>query len=158
MLMNNCTENIEIVLTERQEDDSIENFTRMEAMVKKTYYTYERYNTDATFALLYHEHPLDVQKLSEYIRISDHIIKINEHMYFLIFAYTNAQNAYKASQNILMGLDAFFGNQTTCIALDDYSVNKSAFMVFNRLKMILKETRKSSYTRIESEDILEAAY
>ncbi|MDD5051440.1 MAG: hypothetical protein PHO27_01765 [Sulfuricurvum sp.] len=130
-------------------------FNRVNVLVKKTYYIYQRYNVDATFALLYHEMPINVVELSKYVRISDQLIPLDDNHYFIIFSFTTQENAYKASQNIIQNLDKFFNNQTSCIALDRFDVLKSAQSVVNRLKQILAETRKSSYIRVETEDILD---
>lgn len=128
---------------------------RVNVLVKKTYYTYDRYQVDATFAMLYHEHPLDVTELSKYVRISDSIMHLDENHYFIIFAFTTQDNAYKASQNIVHSLDHHFNNHTSCIALDTFDTSKTAQNVLNRLRQILAETRKRSYVRVETEDILD---
>jgi len=128
---------------------------RINVLVKKTYYTYERFQVDATFALLYHEEPLSVIELAEYIRISDHIIQLDEQHYFIIFAFTSQENAYKASQNIVYKLDKYFNNCTTCIALDALDTSKTPQNVLNRLKQIIIEAHKSCYVRVEMDDILD---
>lgn len=128
---------------------------RINVLIKKTYYTNERFQVSATFALLYHEEPLDVVELSKYVRISDHLVQIDDHHYFIIFAFTEEENAYKASQNIIHNLDSYFNNHTSCIAVDAFDKRKTAENVLNRLKQIMKETRKSSYIRVETDDILD---
>lgn len=128
---------------------------RVNILVKKTYYTNERFEVDATFALLYHEHPLNVEDLARFVRISDHLMQIDEHHYFIIFAFTPQENAYKASQNIVYNLDLHFNDHTSCIALDTFDNSKSAHTVLNRLRQILAETRKNPFVRIETEDILD---
>lgn len=128
---------------------------RVNVLVKKTYYIHKRYHVDATFALLYHELPLDVLELAKHVRVSDHFIPLDDHHYFIIFSFTAQDNAYKASQNMLLNLDNYFNNQTTCIALDTFETTKSSQSVLNRLEQILAETRKKSYIRIETEDILD---
>jgi len=128
---------------------------RVNVLVKKTYYNYERFGVDATFALLYHEAPLNVVELSNFIRISDHLVQLDDNHYFIIYAFTAQANAYKASQNIMLKLDNHFNSRTSCIALDTFDPEKSAQSVLNRLKQILAETRKRSYIRIETEDILD---
>jgi hypothetical protein len=116
---------------------------------------FERFNVHATFALLYHEEPLSVIELSKYVRISDHLIQIDDYHYFIIFAFTEEENAYKASQNIVHNLDNYFSNNTTCIAVDAFDKTKTPENVLNRLKQIMIETRKSSYIRVETDDILD---
>ncbi|MBV5322193.1 MAG: hypothetical protein JZU62_10910 [Sulfuricurvum sp.] len=128
---------------------------RIKVLVKKTYYTNERFQVSATFALLYHEEPLNVIELSKYVRISDHLIQVDENHYFIIFAFTEQENAYKAAQNIIHNLDSYSNNHTTCIAVDAFDKTKTPENVLNRLKQILKETRKSSYIRVETDDILD---
>ncbi|MCX6074721.1 MAG: hypothetical protein NTY39_10410 [Campylobacterales bacterium] len=107
------------------------------------------------FALLYHEEPLSVVELAKYVRTSDHLIKLDDQHYFIIFTFTSQENSYKASQNILHKLDRHFNNYTTCIALDTFNTSKEPQNVLNRLKQILIETRKNSYIRVEMEDILD---
>lgn len=127
---------------------------RINVLIKKTYYTYERFGVDATFALLYHEEPLSVVELAKYVRISDHLMKMDENHYFIIFAFTSHENSYKASQNIVHSLDKYFNNHTSCIALDSFDPSKTHQSVLNRLKQIMAETRKDPYMRIEGEEIL----
>lgn len=132
-----------------------ENLNRVELLVKKAYYTAERFHLNLTFALLYHEEPLPVIELSKYIRITDHVVSLDDHHYFIVFAYTSHENSYKASQNTVHSLDKYFNNLTTCIALDTFDTSKSVSIVLYRLKQILAETKKSSYVRVETEDILD---
>lgn len=134
---------------------SLDILDRVNVLVKKTYYTFDRFNVDATFALLYHETPLNVVELSQFIRITDQIIPLDDNHYFIIFAFTSQENAYKASQNILYNLDQLLNNQTSCIALDTFDTKKSSKAVLTRLHQILSETRKSSYIRVETEEILD---
>lgn len=134
---------------------SFDILNRVNVLVKKTYYAFERFKVDATFALLYHEKPLNVVELSKYVRVTDHIMPLDDNHYFIIFAFTTQENAYKASQNILLNLDQFLNTQTSCIALDTFDTSKSSSAVVMRLKQILAETRKSSYIRVETEDILD---
>jgi hypothetical protein len=128
---------------------------RINVLIKKTYYHHERFQVDSTFALLYHENPLSVVEFSHFVRISDHLIQIDDHHYFIIFAFTSHDNAYKAAQNIIHKLDNHFNATTTCIALDTFDVTKSPQSVVNRLEQILVETRKNPFVRIETEDILD---
>lgn len=133
-------------------DENILN--RVNVLVKKTYYTYDRFEVDATFALLYHETPLSVVELSNYVRLSDQLIQLDDHHYFIIFAFTSEENAYKASQNIIHKLDGHFNNHSSSVALDSLNVTMSPKLVLNRLKQIMKEIHKDSHVRIETEDIL----
>lgn len=127
---------------------------RINVLVKKTYYTYERFQVNATFALLYHEKPLSVVELSSYVRISDQLMQLDENHYFIIFSFTEQDNAFKASQNLVHNLDIHFNNSTSCVALDTFDPSKTYQNVLNRLKQIMTETRKNPYVRIETEDIL----
>lgn len=136
--------------------DSI--FNRLKVQVKKTYYVYDRYNTLATFGLIYHEKPLSVEELAQCVRISDQFIKLDDNHYFIHFAYTSHENAFKACQNVIHFLDKFFNNTTTCICIDEFNTSYSAQMVLNRLNQILKLTKKESYTRIEDHSILTSGY
>lgn len=128
---------------------------RVSVLIKKSYYTHQRYHVDATFAMLYHEEPLSLTELAEHVRISDQLMQLDEHHYFIIFDFTLQSNAYKASQNIIHSLDKYFNNHSSCIALDTFDTSKSPQSVLNRLQLILAETRKKSYTRVETEDVLD---
>jgi hypothetical protein len=128
---------------------------RVEVLVKKSYYTYERYELDATFAMLYHEQPITPAELGQYVRISDHLVQLDEKHYFIIFAYTEHDSAVKASQNLVHKLDHHFNDHTSCIALDSFNPSKSAKIVLKRLQAILDETRSRSYTRVETEEIFD---
>lgn len=128
---------------------------RLNVLVKKTYYNFERFHVNATFALLYHEKPMEVIELSQFVRTSDHLIQLDEHHYFIIFAFTTQDNAYKASQNIIYKLDNFFMDTHSFIALDTFDPAKSAHSVLGRLQQILVETRKNPFVRIETEEILD---
>jgi hypothetical protein len=128
---------------------------RANVLVKKAYYTAERFDVKATFALLYHEMPLSVVELAKHVRVSDQLMSLDSNHFFIIFAFTEQDNAYKASQNIVYSLDSYFNNNTSCIALDAFNPSKSPQSVLNRLELILVETRKNPYIRIETEDILD---
>lgn len=134
---------------------ALDIFNRISVLIKKTYYINKRYHVDATFGLLYHEEPINVVELSEYVRTSDQYMPIDDHHYFIIFAFTTEENAFKASQNIIRNLDNHFNNQTSCIALDTFDTSNSAHSVINRLQQILTEIRKKPYSRVETEDILD---
>ena len=129
-------------------------FKRLEVEVKKTYYTFTRYLSPSTFSLLYFEGNLSVEKLGEFLRISDKFLQIDENHYFINYMFTEQHGAFKASQNLLLNLDKHFKNQKSCIAIDIFDTNKTPRIVINRLMEILKETQKSSYSRIEDESIL----
>ena len=128
---------------------------RMNVQIKKAYYSFKRYKSESTFAMLYHINPLTVQELASFVRISDHLIKLNDNHYFITFTHTSEKNAYKGAQNLLCYLDNHFNDTTTCIAIDDFDTTNSPTIVFNRLMQILEATRKNSYTRIENENILD---
>ncbi|MGD9970440.1 MAG: hypothetical protein AB7S65_08285 [Sulfuricurvum sp.] len=128
---------------------------RVNVQIKKAYYVNARYGVDATFALLYHTQPLTVVELSKYVRISDHLISLDEHHFFIVFAFTAHDGAYKACQNLLYNLDGYFNDVSTCIALDTFDPSHSPQIVLNRLNLILSETRKKSFVRIETEEILD---
>jgi hypothetical protein len=127
----------------------------MRVQIKKMYYTHSRYKTEATFAMLYHEKKMSVIELSKFVRISDHLLQIDDNHYFITFFHTPHNEAFKASQNLILYLDNFFQNRTSCIAIDTFDTSNSQAIVYNRLIQILEETQKTSYTRIEDEDILD---
>jgi tRNA A37 threonylcarbamoyladenosine synthetase subunit TsaC/SUA5/YrdC len=131
---------------------------RVHAQIKKAYYTFERYHNPSTFALLYHEKALTLEELAKYVRISDHFIALDEHHYFLIFSFTSANNSYKASQNLIHHLDNHFNNHNSAIALDSFDPTNSPHLVINRLQQILDQTRKTSFSRVEDETILESNF
>ena len=128
---------------------------RFEILIKKIYYIQERYNVDATFAMIYHEKPLSTIELGEMIRRSDEIFVIDEQRSFIAFTFTTQPDANRASLNLLQKLDSHFKDKTSCIALDGFDTAKSPQTVLGRLMQILDETRKHSYTRIENEGILD---
>ena len=132
-----------------------EGMNRYDHMVNRTYYIHERYHVDATFALLYHGKPLEVDDLGSFLRLSDHVIEVDEHHYFIIFAFTPEANACKASQNLLRKLDHHFGEPCSSIALDRFDPNLTPHNVLSRLKQILCVTHKHSYSRIETESALD---
>lgn len=129
-------------------------FNRINIEVKRTYYSSDRYKSQSSFILLYHDQELTPQELGKFVRISDKFVEIDKNHYFINFAFTSQENAFKASQNLLHYLDNRFQNTSTCIALDNFDTSKTTRMVINRLEQILKETKKHSYTRIEDEEIL----
>lgn len=128
---------------------------RFDILIQKTYYIYERYHVDATFALLYHARPLDVETLGSMIRRSDEILRIDDNYYFLIFTFTPYQNALKACENLVEKLDHHFHDKSIYVVLDTFDTSKSPMVVLNRLQQILCEARKHSYSRIENEEILD---
>ena len=134
------------------------SMNRFEVIISKTYYIHQRYGVHATFALLYHESPLEVSDLGSFIRLSDHIIPIDGQHDFIIFTFTTEENAYKASQNLLRKLDDHFGSADSCIALDTFDTNKTPHTVLNRLKQILAEARKHTFSRIENESALDGCF
>ena len=133
-------------------EDFIKN--RLKIEINKAYYIAKRYKSLSTFAILYHKDILPVDILGKFVRISDHLLKIDDHHYFINFTFTHQEDAFKAAQNLLLYLDRHFNNRTSCIALDTFNITQSPTIVLNRLIQILHETKKSSYTRIEDENIL----
>ena len=128
---------------------------RLSAEINRAYYAYDRYDTIATFVMVYHEKDLSLEKMGEFVRATDRFMSIDDNHYFIIFHYTAQDNAYKASQNLLLKLDNYFQNSSTCIAIDNFNKSNSPIVVINRLNQIIKETRKNSFTRIEDEAILD---
>jgi hypothetical protein len=122
--------------------------------IRKSYYSAKRYNVKSTFALLYHEKDLSVDKLGKYVRMSDHLLKLDENHFFVNFVHTDHENAFKAAQNLLFALDAHFQDSASAIAIDAFDINKPANIVLNRLEQILKEIKKNPYVRIDDENIL----
>ncbi|QSZ42232.1 hypothetical protein GJV85_08935 [Sulfurimonas aquatica] len=127
---------------------------RLNIEIKKAYYVFTRYKSPCTFAILYHEEELHVAKLGEFVRISDHLLKVDDNHYFINFAFTEQNGAFKASQNLILYLDKHFNNRTSCIAVDTFDSTHSSTIVINRLMQILQEIKKDPYSRIEDENIL----
>jgi len=127
---------------------------RLEVEINKAYYSYKRYKVDTTFAILYHDKELSVDKLGSIVRISDHLLKIDDNHYFINFVHTHHNNAFKASQNLLHSLDNYFNNRNSAIAIDTFDTTQPPNLVINRLYQILKEVQKNPYTRIDDENIL----
>ncbi len=133
-------------------DDYIKN--RLTIEINKTYYVAKRYQVTSTFAILYYEGELTVNDLGKFVRTSDHLLKIDDNNYFINYAFSEQDGAFKASQNLLLYLDKHLNNQTSCIALDTFDITKSPTIVLNRLTQILNETKKNEYSRIEDENVL----
>lgn len=132
-------------------EDDIKN--RLKIEIDKAYYVSKRYEVPSTFAILYYEGELPVSKLSEFVRVSDLLLKIDDNRYFISFSFT-VEGASKASQNLILDLDKYFNNIKSCIALDTFNESKSPTIVLNRLTQILREIHKKPHTRIEDESIL----
>lgn len=132
--------------------------TRLNAEIGRAHYTYERYNAESTFALIYHEKDIELEVLGNFVRVSDRLVKISENFHFIIYNFTTSDDAYKASRNLLRNLDNHFHNTTSCIAIDNPQKTDSTHMVMNKLHQIIQETRKNSVSRIEYEDILDNAF
>lgn len=129
---------------------------RFDVLIKKTYYIHKRYGVESTFALLYHKEPLSIVELSKYIRISDHIIQIDENHYFIIFQFISAEKAYKASQNITYKLDNHFGSEEKCyMAIDKLDTTITSQNVLRRLKLIVEYAIKNRCVRVETEEVLD---
>lgn len=131
--------------------------TRLNAEIGRARYTFERYQADYTFALVYHEKDIELEVIGSYVRVSDKLVKINENMHFVIYNFTTHNEAYDASRNFLNNLDKHFGSTSSCIAIDKPLKTDSTNMVMNKLDQILQETKKSSASRIEYADILDNA-
>jgi len=122
--------------------------------IRKAYYSAERYNVQSSFALLYHEKELSVDKLGKIVRMSDHLLKIDDNHYFINFVHTSHAHAFKAAQNLIHALDLHFQDNNSAIAIDTFDTKQPANLVINRLEQILKEVRKNPYTRIDDDNIL----
>lgn len=65
-------------------EDDIKN--RLKIEIDKAYYVSRRYEAPSTFAILYYEGELPVSKLSEFVRVSDLLLKIDDNRYFISFS------------------------------------------------------------------------
>ncbi|MCD4667900.1 MAG: hypothetical protein K8R44_04845 [Sulfurimonas sp.] len=129
-------------------------FNRVNVEIKKAYYISQRYKSKSAFALLYHEKPLSLDELGSFVRISDYFIKIDENHYFINFTFTSPSDSVKAAQNLIFYLDKHFNDTTTCVAIDTFDILSTPRMVCNVLYDILKETKNTSYNRVEDETVL----
>ncbi|MDX9813152.1 MAG: hypothetical protein WC144_06730 [Sulfurimonas sp.] len=134
--------------------ESVKN--RFQVMVKKSYYIKQRYNLDFTFALLYHKHPIDVVELSQFIRISDLIIDIDDNHYFIIYQFTDMQETLKATQNLIFNLDKFFNEAgSSYVAIDKLDDTVSPMNLLSRLKQIVNYAKTNKINRVETEEVLD---
>lgn len=129
---------------------------RLEDEINRAYYANEKYDIVATFVMVYNEKNISIEKMGKFVRATDRFIRIDDNHYFIIFHYTTQDNAYKASQNLLLKLDEYFKNSNTSIAVGSFNKTKTPAMVINELKQIIKELKRSSFTRIEDESILDS--
>lgn len=127
---------------------------RVNVLIKKAYYSTERYKTISCFIYVYHDKEISNETLGTFLRLTDNFVQVDANHVFVNFTFTEQENVFKASQNLLLKLDNYFQNRTTCIAMDTYDINKSPDMVFKRLTQILEETKRHSFNRIEDEEIL----
>ena len=133
-------------------DENIKN--RLNIEIDKAYYISLRYKSISTFAILYFEGELLVEDLGGFVRLSDHLLKIDENHYFINYTFTDNNAAFKASQNLLLYLDEYFGHQKSCIALDVFDSAKPSGSVLDRLLQTLSSIQKQSKSRIADESIL----
>ncbi|MEJ2373662.1 MAG: hypothetical protein P8Y22_03445 [Sulfurimonas sp.] len=131
---------------------------RVSVLIKKAYYSTKRYKTLGSFVYIYHEKEISNETLGTFLRLTDNFVQVDEYHVFVNFTFTGQDNAFKASQNLLLKLDNYFDDRTSCIAMDTYDPNKSADIVFRRLQQILEETKKNSFNRIEDEEILNSQF
>ncbi|MBN2895345.1 MAG: hypothetical protein JXK05_05590 [Campylobacterales bacterium] len=123
--------------------------------INRSYYTYQRYKVETAFALLYHHGALGVETLARYLRLSDQFVRYDAHHYFIVFAHTNAANAYKASQNLLLNLDNYFNDRSSAIAIDLFDPSNSVQIVLGRLSQILDVAKATPDARIQDETVLD---
>jgi len=129
--------------------------TRLESEISKVYDACDRYGSDVSSAIVYHEKDIDLTLIGSFLRKNDKIIKLDENHHFVMFFFTTESEAYDAAKHLLFNLDRHFNNKTSCIAIDSACKNNSVNILINKLLQILKETKKNSISRIEYEDILD---
>jgi hypothetical protein len=122
--------------------------------IKKSYYSAKRYNVTTTFAILYHEKELSVAELGKLVRLSDHLLAIDAKHYFINFVHTDHSKAFKAAQNLLYALNVKFCDENAAIAIDKFDTEQSPNIVINRLQQILHEIKRSPFTNVDDENIL----
>lgn len=127
----------------------------LESEINKVHDACQRYDSNNSAAVLYHEKNIDSDVLSGFLRKNDKVIRLDENHCFVVFGYTSETEAYNAAKHLLAELDKYFKNSTTCIAIESACKYDSANIMINKLFQILKETKKNSISRIEYEDILD---
>ncbi len=130
--------------------------SRLEAEINRAYYANKKYDVIATFVMVHHDKDLCIEKMGSFVRVTDKFIHIDDNHYFIIFHYIAHNNAYKASQNLILKLDNYFKDSNASIAVDNFDILRSPTVVINRLKQIINEIKRNSYTRIEDETILDS--
>jgi hypothetical protein len=132
--------------------------TRLELEISKIHDACERYDSDTSSAIVYHEKEIDLPLIGSFLRKNDKVIRLDENHHFIMFFFTSESEAYEAAKNLLAKLDHHFQNSTSCIAIDSACKNDSTNMMINKLIQILKETKKNSISRIEYEDVLDEIF
>lgn len=129
---------------------------RLEAEINRAFYANDKYNLIATFVMVYYDKEISVEDMGKYVRATDRFIQIDESHCFIIFHYTAQENAYKASQNLLLKLDKHFQNSNAVIAIDDFDKSESPALIICKLKQIIKEIKKNSLVRVEDKSLLDS--
>ncbi len=132
--------------------------TRLESEISRVHDACDRYGSDVSSAIVYHEKDIDLSLFGSFLRKNDRVIRLDENHHFVMFFFTSESEAYDAAKNLLAHLDIHFNDKTSCIAIDSACKNDSANMMINKLLQILKETKKNSISRIEYEDILDEVF
>ena len=129
-------------------------FKRLTIEINKSYYAFDRYKSPSTFALLFFEAKLTPDDLETFVRITDKFLQIDDNHYFITYAYTEQNDAFKASQNLIHYLDKHFENSSSSITLDTFDSVKSPKIVISRLFQILNQSKKNCCSRVDDESIL----
>ena len=127
---------------------------RLELEITKTYYTFKRFMSPSTFALLYHDGKLKLEELNGYLRNSDKFIPIDDKHIFINFIFTEQYGATKAAENLILNLDQHFENNNSYIAIDKFDAEKTPAAVLDRLQKTLKELKTGSHARVEDDIII----
>ena len=134
-------------------DDKTKKILELE--IGKVHDACERYDSQNSAAIVYHEKDVDTELLSGFLRKNDVVIRLDDNHHFIVFGYTSDSEAYNAAKHLLAELDKYFKSSTTCIAIESACKYDSANIMLNKLLQILNETKKNSISRIEYEDILD---
>lgn len=105
---------------------------------------------------MYHKLPINVVELSQFIRISDLLIEIDQNRFFIIYQFTNESDALKAAQNLIFNLDKHFNEINSCyVAIDKLDTSIAPLNVLNRLQSIIEYALKNRVNRVETEEVLD---
>jgi predicted glutamine amidotransferase len=137
-------------------DLKIENIKlKSEEQLEKEFQRYKRYKIESTIILMESSEKICLKLLKSKMRKLDEILKISDYCYLIIFSYTNLEDSYKASQNLI----SFLNKNLIHISMDNYqSSDKDHFYIIRRLNNILNEVKKNEYSLVSDNSIFESNF